>query len=100
MEGEKDIINKNQILRPTATSEFEEGDKKTILGWLQELYLYTEDDKGYVDPKPTRLTYNKAITLLRKHAKLGKDSDLLSFEEKTTETKAATLLNQVIKEMG
>lgn len=83
---------KTDLFKPSSDSEYTEDNRKTIVGWLQELYI-KEDTLD-------RKKYNKSLDVLRKHAGLSKTADLLEWEEKTSVTKAVTLLNKVVKEMS
>jgi ribosomal protein L22 len=74
---------------------FEEGDKATILGWLQKLFL-PEDHITNEDVKDLR----KAEEELRKIAKVKSRWDLFGWEEGLTPAKAARVLNKCLRNMG
>lgn len=103
MESKTTKITKDQILIPDHEFiDFCIDDKYTVIGWLQKIYLYPEDDKGYipVNSKQHRDIYDKAINVLRKHAGLTPKSDLLNWECNLTITKAVNILNKVINEVN
>ena len=94
-------FTKDHLFKPRADSQFTSGKKKTIIGWLQELYLFNEDKDGYIDMRSGwRAEYEKAEGVLRKVAGLTKSQSLILWEQTITPTKAATLLNKVQKEMN
>ena len=96
-------ISKNQILIPNDTdTDFCTDNKCTVIGWLQKIYLYPEDNEGYIPVNSTqhRKQYDKAISVLRKLSGSKTMLDLFSWECKTTPTKAASILNKIIKEIN
>ena len=93
-------FTKDNVFRPTPEDGFEKGNKKTIIGHLQHLYLFIEDEKGCITMSAGwRKDYEKAEDVLRKAAGLKKDKDLVQWEETITVIRAINLLNKIVKEM-
>ena len=84
------------IFQPTPESEYSDGNKSTVTGWLRELFLYNPEEA--LPPTDKQFAeYERRIAKLMKLTKCKCYTDLFNWEEKTSPEKAATVLNKVIK---
>jgi hypothetical protein len=96
------VFTVDDIIEPPAT-EYEEGDKKSMVGWLKHLFLYyiCEDDPDCVQIRQEdRKDYKKVLDIVRKECTIGKTDSLESWEETASRKKQAAVLNTVRKKLG
>lgn len=96
------VFTYNDILEPPA-SEYAEGDKKTMVGWLKDLILFhtCEDNADCLQVRPEdRKDYEKALDIVRKECKMGARDSIDEWEETATRKRQAAVLNVVRKKLG
>ena len=87
------------LVKPTG--EYRVGERASLIGWLKELFLFGPPDVEYWQTSAKdRKDYEKAVDILRKHARVTRWDDLHDLEEKITAKKAVKILNKIIKEMN
>ena len=92
------VFSKGDIL--ISELEYEEGNKKTSVGWLKELFLYRKLDKSHIAIWPEdRQIFAK---VLDKFCRLNtiKVYQLHDWEEKTSPVQQARLLNKLMRSLG
>lgn len=80
--------------------EYEDGDKKSFLGWLKEMFLYIpcEDNPDCIQiTTESRKNYNKALDIARKECKIKEPEE---WEETATRKAQASALNTIRKKLG
>ena len=80
-------------------NEYEKGDKKTSVGWLKDLFLFSHPTAHHLwITVEDRKDYNSAIDKFRKLSTIK--GNLHEWEDSTTAKKQAAALNLLRKKMG
>jgi hypothetical protein len=96
------VFTVDDIIEPPAT-EYEEGDKKSMVGWLKHLFLYytCPDDPDCVQIRQEdRKDYKKVLDMVRKECTIGIKTSVEEWEETASRKKQAAVLNVVRKKLG
>ena len=80
-------------------NNYEDGNKRTAVGWLKELFLYEYINKDeFVISADSRKNYQEALDIFRKESKIvGSPND---WEDKQTPSKLAKALNKTMRKLG
>ena len=94
------VFKSTDIIKPPA-ERYEDGDKKSTVGWLKHLYLWRHDSK-YAWPQrdSDRKDYEEAVRKFRVVNNIPKTLDLHEWEDTTTVTNQAKALNKFRIEEG
>ena len=91
----------SDILVGKDLDEYRDGEKATVIGWLNECVLYGPPETEIVTITPQDLKdYDKAVSIFRKHAGLKRGEELDFWEETVKPRQAAKWLNATMKELG
>jgi len=96
------VFTYDDIIEPPA-KEYEEGDRKTAVGWLKHLFLFdnVEGDPNLIWITPeSRKFYQKALDLLRAECTMKRGETAEDWEETATRKAQAVALNKVRKKLG
>ncbi len=82
-------------------TEYEDGDKRTTVGWLKYLFLFSKTDSNHVwITDEDRKIYKTVLDKFKKLSKIGVNADLHEWEETNTAKKQAGCLNALRKSLG
>lgn len=93
------VIKASDIIEPPAT-EYEQGDKRTFVGWLKEVFLYVkcDDNPNCIQiTTESRKNYEQALDIARRECKIKEPDE---WEETATRTKQAQAYNTIRKKLG
>ena len=93
------VFTADDIIGPPP-KEYEEGNKRSFIGWLKHLFLYytLPDDPDCIQIRPEdRKNYEKALDIARKECKIKEPH---RWEETATRKKQAGMLNQICRKLG
>lgn len=93
------VIKVSDIIEPPA-AEYEEGDKRTFVGWLKETFLFVtcEDNTDCIQiTSESRKNYNEALDIARTECKIKVPDE---WEETATRTRQAAAFNTIRKKLG
>jgi hypothetical protein len=93
------IFTVDDIIDPPP-KEYEEGDKRSFIGWLKELFLYVpcEDNPDCIQiTTESRKNYKQALDLARSECKIKEPE---AWEETATRKAQAAALNKIRKKLG
>lgn len=93
------VFTVDDIIEPPSL-EYEDGDKKSFVGWLKHLFLYyqCEDDPECEQIRPEdRKDYEKVLDIAKKQCKM---KDVGEWEETATRKQQAAALNKIRKKLG
>jgi hypothetical protein len=91
------VFTADDIIEPPP-KEYEEGNKKSFLGWLKHLFLFHEPEPGYLQIRPEdRQNFEKVLDIVRKECKIKEPGE---WEETATRKKQATVLNKICRKLG
>lgn len=76
------------------SEEYEDGNKKTTVGWLKFLFLWAEEDDYLIITPQDRKDYHKYYEKFKICAKIPKSKSIEDWEEETTIDKQIKLLNR------
>lgn len=80
--------------------EYEEGDRKTTVGWLKYLFLWVTEGDYLVTTDKDRKDYEQAAEVFRKVNGLRKGYNLHDYEDSTKPRQQAAALNKLRRELG
>lgn len=93
------IFNADDIIDPPP-KEYEEGKRRSFLGWLKHLFLYytCSDNPDCVQIRPEdRKNYERALDIARKECKIKEPGE---WEETATRKAQAGALNKICRKLG
>lgn len=93
------VFTAQDILEPPA-KEYECGECRSFIGWLQELFLFVkcDDNPDCIQiTTESRKNYNKALDIARTECKIKEPGE---WEEAASRTKQAAALNIIRKKLG
>ena len=93
------VFTADDIIDPPP-KEYEEGNKRSFIGWLKELFLYVkcEDNPDCIQiTTESRKIYNSVLDILKKECKIKEPH---KWEETATRKAQAAALNKIRKKLG
>jgi hypothetical protein len=95
------VFTIEDIVPPPAKEYEDMYGRKTVVGWLKELFLYyqCEDDPNCIQIRPEdRKDYDSVIDKVKKLCKIKEN--LHDWEMKASRTKQVVVLNRLMKKLG
>ena len=95
-------LKPEDIIDPPA-QEYEEGDRKSTIGWLKYLFLYSqcEDNPDCIQITPQdQKDFQNALDKFKKIVIIKKDESVDNWEETASRKAQAAALNKLRKSMG